>query len=109
MTALWPGSAIHAQAIFKNPRFEDFEYTYLEEGKHFAWMGNGLTFAQSEGGKTTTYLDTVDIPPPIVEGINLWDPLDPYEQIAISDVNLSQSEPSLLDEKLAKNISSMPT
>jgi hypothetical protein len=65
--ALWPGSAVHAQRTFESPRFEDFEYTPLPHTKEFpmCWLGNGLTVAQEENKSTTSYLDTVDIPPAI--------------------------------------------
>ena len=38
------------------------------EDNMFGWFGNGLTVAQEERGKTTQYLDEVDIPPIINHG-----------------------------------------
>lgn len=62
--AIWPGSSVHAKICFENPRWEDFDYEYLEpEDDVLAWTGNGLTVAQMEDSKTTQYLDEVDIPP----------------------------------------------
>lgn len=65
--AIWPGSSVHAREAFSNPRWEDYEYEYLDEKWNngedpdfLAWMGNGLTIAQEEGGKTTYYLDDVE-------------------------------------------------
>ncbi|KIX98316.1 uncharacterized protein Z520_05617 [Fonsecaea multimorphosa CBS 102226] len=75
VTALWPGASIHTQKALENPRFEDFEYEYLEAlgSNTMAWLGNGTTVAQVSGQDTTDYLVDNDIPPPIVEGIHEWD------------------------------------
>ncbi|KAK6382936.1 hypothetical protein LTS17_003606 [Exophiala oligosperma] len=75
VTALWPGASIHTQKALKNPRFEDFEYEYLEVlgSNTMAWLGNGTTVAQVSGQDTTAYLVDNDTPPPIVEGIHEWD------------------------------------
>lgn len=64
---LWPGSCIHAVVAFDNPRYEDYNYTYLPETEDniFSWLGKGLTIAQDEGRATTTYLDFVKQPPVI--------------------------------------------
>lgn len=64
---LWPGSAIHAVIAFDNPRWEDFDYTYLPETEynHFSWLGKGLALAQERDEVTTEYLDLVDKPPVI--------------------------------------------
>ncbi|KAI1083863.1 FAD/NAD(P)-binding domain-containing protein [Whalleya microplaca] len=42
---LWPGSATHVSIIYRNPRWEDWEYEYLSEtGNRFAWyFGVGCT------------------------------------------------------------------
>ncbi|VUC29287.1 unnamed protein product, partial [Clonostachys rosea] len=40
--AHWPGSASHERYVRFDPRWEDFEYTYLSRsGNRFAWLGNG--------------------------------------------------------------------
>jgi hypothetical protein len=56
-------------------RGEDFEYEYLDalRGNRLAWLGNGATVAQEEGRDTTAYLRQVDVPPPIVAGVNVWE------------------------------------
>jgi hypothetical protein len=66
VVTLWPGSAMHGMAAFKNPRFEDFKYTYFPETDQdlFSYLGNGLTKAQKADQVTTDYLDHV-VPPPI--------------------------------------------
>lgn len=43
---LWPGSAAHLTIVRRNPRWEDWEYEYLDEsgGNRFLWyFGNGST------------------------------------------------------------------
>ncbi|MBE3044058.1 hypothetical protein IMZ48_16105, partial [Candidatus Bathyarchaeota archaeon] len=42
---LWPGSAAHLTIVRREPRWEDFEYEYLEgSGNRFMWyLGNGWT------------------------------------------------------------------
>ncbi|TID03888.1 putative sterigmatocystin biosynthesis monooxygenase stcW [Colletotrichum higginsianum] len=65
ITAMWPGSLVHAWRVYENPRWEDFEYERLPatEGNRFAWFGNGLTVSQMRGTAATAYLDHVDVPP----------------------------------------------
>ncbi len=79
MVALWAGASIHAQQAMEHPRWEDFEYERDEQlrGNRLAWLGNGMTLAQRNGEDTTGYLEHADIPPPIVPGVELWDPVDP--------------------------------
>lgn len=39
---LWPGSATHADIVRRDPRWEDWEYTYWnEQGNRFGYFGNG--------------------------------------------------------------------
>ncbi|KAF9889365.1 hypothetical protein FE257_007475 [Aspergillus nanangensis] len=41
---LFPGSAVHLNYIRRDPRWEDWEYTYLNDsGNRFAYFGNGWT------------------------------------------------------------------
>lgn len=51
----------------RNPRWEDFDYTYLDEmgGNPMTWLGNGYTVADYDGSSRTTYLDAnvIDYPP----------------------------------------------
>ncbi|PSN71846.1 FAD/NAD(P)-binding domain-containing protein [Corynespora cassiicola Philippines] len=77
VTGLWPGSPIHCLETLRSPRWEDFEYTYVEEleqqdrernsGKtgsgtktktfnQLAWLGNGWSTNQIEGRDTVWYL-----------------------------------------------------
>ncbi|KAF2015162.1 FAD/NAD(P)-binding domain-containing protein [Aaosphaeria arxii CBS 175.79] len=65
ITAMWPGSLVHAWKIYENPRWEDFEYGAMPatEDNRLAWFGNGLTLSQVHGTSATAYLDHVDTPP----------------------------------------------
>ena len=47
VTALWPGSALHYVHTLENPRFEDYEYTYVD-GKKTSWLGNGFTLCEHD-------------------------------------------------------------
>lgn len=47
VTALWPGSSLHAVQALKRPRWEDFAYTYLESNAT-GWLGNGATEADDD-------------------------------------------------------------
>jgi hypothetical protein len=50
--------------ILKNPRYEDYEYTYLHAKNPFAFLGNGFTLADiTPGSDTAPYLDTAFIKP----------------------------------------------
>lgn len=42
--ANWPGSGLHANIVRREPRWEDWEYTYRSaSGNRFAYFGNGWT------------------------------------------------------------------
>ncbi|PSR87427.1 4-hydroxyacetophenone monooxygenase [Coniella lustricola] len=65
---IWPGSSLHCTLVRREPRWEDFEYEYLEEskGNRFRWyFGNGASKKElSPGSDMVTYLHkdgTVDI------------------------------------------------
>ncbi|KAI5194210.1 FAD/NAD(P)-binding domain-containing protein [Aureobasidium subglaciale] len=40
---LWPGSASHLAVVRREPRWEDWEYTYVRPENRFAYWGNGWT------------------------------------------------------------------
>ncbi|KAF2015673.1 FAD/NAD(P)-binding domain-containing protein [Aaosphaeria arxii CBS 175.79] len=48
VTALWPGSSIHALTALKTVRWEDYDVEYLD-GNKFGWFGNGWTLADRSG------------------------------------------------------------
>ncbi|CAK7219658.1 hypothetical protein SBRCBS47491_003921 [Sporothrix bragantina] len=63
VTALWPGSALHFVKALEKPRWEDYDYTYLDgNGNSVAWLGNGFTMCErdTESDKST-YLDPANI------------------------------------------------
>ena len=39
VSALWPGSSLHAVKALERPRWEDFQYTYVD-GNEFGWIGD---------------------------------------------------------------------
>ncbi|KIL94145.1 hypothetical protein FAVG1_02707 [Fusarium avenaceum] len=45
VSALWPGSSLHAVRTMSNPRWEDFDYEYCDDDE-FGWFGNGWTLAE---------------------------------------------------------------
>ncbi|KAK3385967.1 hypothetical protein B0H63DRAFT_395603 [Podospora didyma] len=56
---VWPGSAGHITAVRREPRWEDWEYTYLgESGNRFAWyFGSGWTSREADpASDMTSYL-----------------------------------------------------
>ena len=40
VTAIWPGSSLHACKVFQTPRFEDYEIQFVDSNV-FGWFGNG--------------------------------------------------------------------
>jgi cation diffusion facilitator CzcD-associated flavoprotein CzcO len=54
----WPGSASHLNHVRRNPRWEDWEWTYRSDsGNRFAYFGNGWTSKETmEGADRTPYL-----------------------------------------------------
>ncbi|KZT37069.1 FAD/NAD(P)-binding domain-containing protein [Sistotremastrum suecicum HHB10207 ss-3] len=71
VSALWPGSCLHAVRALAEPRWEDYQYEYLDEdvGKdgrvnRFKWLGDGWTVNERSGeGDRAWYLEDVDYPP----------------------------------------------
>lgn len=51
--------------VLKNPRWEDFGWTWKEDNSvnMWAWLGNGIVKAQRDGTTTSHYLRNVDVPP----------------------------------------------
>lgn len=45
ITALWPGSSIHAMKTLEKVRFEDYDMTTVDDNE-FGWFGNGWTVAE---------------------------------------------------------------
>lgn len=54
----------------ENTRWEDFDYTYLDElnGNPMGWLANGYVKADYDGSSRTAYLDPANIDyPPVPE------------------------------------------
>lgn len=56
---MWPGSRIHFFEIMKNPRWEDFNMSYLK-GNRFEYFGNGFHVRESNGKDLSWYLGLLD-------------------------------------------------
>ena len=64
VVGLWPGSCLHAVRTFENPRWEDYEYVYLDERRNrFGYLGDGWTEVERKGGDTAFYMEEIDYPP----------------------------------------------
>lgn len=58
----WPGSGLHVNAVRREPRWEDWEYTYKStSGNRFAYFGNGTTAKDVEAAEKGA--DEVDMTP----------------------------------------------
>jgi hypothetical protein len=60
VVAIWPGSRLTWFEALREPRFEDFEYTY-ETANRFQYFGNGFTQRELENQDLTWYLDQADV------------------------------------------------
>jgi hypothetical protein len=58
--ATWPGSAVHFLETIKVPRYQDFEVEYMTKNR-FAYLGNGFTQQEEDGGDLTDYLWAVPV------------------------------------------------
>lgn len=64
------GSSLHALKTFSNPRWEDFEYEYINDNPN-GWIGDGWTAAEKVGSFDVNYLDDdqIDFPTPVEEEV----------------------------------------
>ncbi|KAK8043208.1 monooxygenase-like protein [Apiospora phragmitis] len=53
---LWPGSGAHVETVLREPRWEDWEYTYLNrDGNWLTWyLGNGQTREEEDPASDMT-------------------------------------------------------
>src|SRR5882724_390142 len=58
--ALHPGSRIHWFHMMTQPRFEDWDWTYLNPSNRFAYLGNGFSVREGLGRDVTWYFDNAD-------------------------------------------------
>jgi hypothetical protein len=73
ITALWPGSSIHAVKALQTVRFDDYEMT-TADSNDFGWFGDGWAVAERTGdveGLTWYLNDTRFSHEPLVEGEKL--------------------------------------
>ena len=54
VTALWPGSSLHAIQALETVRWEDFDYEYLD-GNAFGWFGDGWSVRDRGDAEGRTY------------------------------------------------------
>ncbi|KAF4447086.1 hypothetical protein FALBO_16988, partial [Fusarium albosuccineum] len=71
VNALWPGSSLHAMKVFANPRWEDFDYQYLQDNSN-GWIGNGWTQDEKDKTINVDYLDDnqIDFPPAAIAALD---------------------------------------
>ncbi|KAJ8118880.1 hypothetical protein OPT61_g215 [Boeremia exigua] len=64
VTALWPGSSVHAMKALKSVRWEDFEMEHLD-GNDFGWFGDGWTVADRSGdpevSESSSFTEVVEV------------------------------------------------
>jgi len=56
VTAVWPGSSLHYMKVIQNPRWEDFNYEYLDHNCRFSYFGNWMTYTEVSGAERAWYL-----------------------------------------------------
>jgi len=56
VTAVWPGSTLHYLKAIQHPRWEDYNYQYLDHSSRFSYFGNGKTRTEVEGEERAWYL-----------------------------------------------------
>lgn len=66
ITALWPGSILHAMECLRSPRWEDFDYESRVDNR-LAWLGNGWSVALKGEADPSWYLDTDNVDKPTKE------------------------------------------
>ena len=54
VTALWPGSSLHAIEALDTPRWEDFDFEYVD-GNEIGWLGNGFSVRDYGDEMARTY------------------------------------------------------
>jgi len=63
VSGIWPGSSSHALRTFAHPKWEDFDYEYIDSNRSF-WLGDGQTLNEKTmSGDRAWYLDDIDVPP----------------------------------------------
>lgn len=73
MNAVWPGSSLHYIEAIRQPRYEDYEITYLGPAKknRWAWLGMGSVRELVEKGDVSPYLTVDNIDPKWMRAMNI--------------------------------------
>ncbi|BCR89696.1 flavin-containing monooxygenase [Aspergillus chevalieri] len=68
VTAVWPGSSLHSMKALAHPRWEDYEYEYVDDNPN-GWIGDGWTENEKYKRINVDYLDDdqVDFPSVVVD------------------------------------------
>ena len=66
VTGPWPGSSWHFNEALKNPRWEDYNVTYVRRNR-FAYLGYGRTVQEEHGESIAEHL-TEDFSDEVTEG-----------------------------------------
>ncbi|KAL8279962.1 hypothetical protein RQP46_007543 [Phenoliferia psychrophenolica] len=57
VTALWPGSAYNFITAIEDVRWEDYDYTYLDSGSRFSYLGQGRSMEEMYDIDISGYLE----------------------------------------------------
>lgn len=59
--ALHPGSRSHWYNMMNEPRYEDYVWKTTNRLNRFAYLGNGLSVTEVEGGDLTWFMDQPEV------------------------------------------------
>lgn len=59
----WPGTITHAVTLLREPRWEDYDYEYLDNDNPFSFFGNGHTFLDFAPKGDKTFFVQTGVPP----------------------------------------------
>ena len=77
VSALWPGSSLHAVKALEKPRWEDYDYEYAD-GNPFGWFGNGWSERDSDETMDRAYY---------LDGPNMiYDPIGKKEDAVVKEM-----------------------
>ena len=55
VTALWGGSGLHFIEALAEPRWEDYDYEYVDPACQYSYFGNGFVEVECNGGNRNTH------------------------------------------------------
>jgi len=56
VTSVYPGSSLAYLEAIEDPRWEDYNYEYLDRNSRYSFLGNGTTFTEASGNERAWYL-----------------------------------------------------